>query len=223
MRDPAHATYQFAAAGVDGLWSALDALPVIGIVRGCPPTRLLAVADAAFGAGLTVLELTLDSTDALAGIAAVRKEFPERVVGAGTARTAEEATAAIDSGAEFVVSPVTDVALIEACDAAHIPALPGAATPSEIHSALELGAFAVKVFPARQLGGPSFVAAISGPLGNPRLVPTGGVDAGNAAAFLNAGAYAVAVGSGVFSRRAMEEGDLTIIASRVKETLGAVA
>ncbi len=222
MRDSAHVTHQDIAVGVGGLWTALDAVPVIGIVRGCPPTRLLAVAGTAFAAGLTVLELTLDSTDALSGIAALRRNFPECVVGAGTVRTTEKVAAAIDAGAEFVVSPVANAAVLEACRAAQIPSLPGAATPNEILSALELGALAVKVFPARQLGGPSFIAAISGPLGNPRLVPTGGVDAGNAAAFRDAGAYAVAVGSGVFSRPAMEEGDLARIAGLVQETLKAV-
>lgn len=121
------------------------------------------------------------------------------------------------------MSPVTNPVVLEACRSANTPSLPGAATPSEILSAIELGAFAVKVFPVRQLGGPSFIAALSAPLGHPRLVPTGGVDAGNAAAFLEAGAYAVAVGSGVFSPRAMEEGDLVKIASGVEQTLEAVA
>lgn len=182
----------------------LDRLPIVGILRGCPADHATRVAAAAAEAGLIALEVTLDSEDALAQIRSIAGLGP--TVGVGTVTDAGQVGPAVEAGARFVVSPIVDPDVITECAQRGVPCLPGAATPTEIHHALELGATGVKVFPALQLGGPGYLRAIRGPLGHPPLVPTGGVDLGNAADFLDAGAVALGVGSSMFPRRALVDG-----------------
>jgi Entner-Doudoroff aldolase len=165
------------------------------------------MADAAVEAGFAVLEVTLDSPEPYRSIARIAGASDGVLVGAGTVRTVADVEAAVDSGAAFLVSPLTDTAVIAAAISRGVPILPGAATPTEISQALQAGADAIKVFPALHLGGPGYIRAISGPLGHPLLVPTGGVTVENAGPFLAAGAFALGVGGAVFSRDALEAGD----------------
>jgi 2-dehydro-3-deoxyphosphogluconate aldolase/(4S)-4-hydroxy-2-oxoglutarate aldolase len=195
------------------LAEALERLPAIGILRGCPLESVTDVADSAAEAGFAVLEVTLDSPDPFESIARVSAASSTVVVGAGTVHTGAEAHQAIDAGARFVVSPIVSAEVIAACVDRSIPSIPGAATPTEISHALDLGAATVKVFPARELGGPSYLKAILGPLGRPDLIPTGGVGVDNAAAFLDAGARAVGVGGSVFPFDALRRGDVGQVGS----------
>jgi len=199
------------------LTAALDAFPVIGILRGCPPEHVLPIAAGAAKGGLTVIEVTLDSPEPMRGIEEITSSIPGLVVGAGTVHGPDEALAAAEAGAAFIVSPHTDTETMAACREAGLPALPGAATPSEIVRAVDLGAFAVKVFPAAQLGGPGFLKAVMAPLGRPRLVPTGGVDMGNASGYLRVGAIAVGLGSSVFSIEALRYGNGYVIERNVRD------
>jgi 2-dehydro-3-deoxyphosphogluconate aldolase/(4S)-4-hydroxy-2-oxoglutarate aldolase len=206
------------ATGSDArLRTALEAFPVIGILRGCPPEHVVPIVAGAARGGLTVVEVTLDSPEPLRGIEAIASSLPNLVVGAGTVHGPEAVRTAAQAGASFVVSPHTDEATMTACRRASLPALPGAATPSEIVRAIDLGAFAVKVFPAAQLGGPDFLRAVMAPLRKPRLVPTGGVDTTNALDFLRAGALAVGLGSAVFSVEALRYGNGYVIERTVRE------
>lgn len=182
----------------------LDRLPIIGILRGCPPEHAPTVVAAAISAGLAVIEVTLDSLDALGQIRSISGVGV--TVGVGTVTEPGQVGPAVEAGARFVVAPVVDGAVIAECTARGIPCVPGAATPTEILHAVSLGATAVKVFPARQLGGPGYLRAIREPLRHPSLVPTGGVDLDNAAAFIEAGAVALGVGSSMFPARALETG-----------------
>jgi 2-dehydro-3-deoxyphosphogluconate aldolase / (4S)-4-hydroxy-2-oxoglutarate aldolase len=166
--------------------------PVIAIVRGHAPAAIAAVADGLVAAGVGTVEVTLDSPDALASIAALVARGG-LAVGAGTVRTPAEAEAAVAAGAAFLVAPHLDAAVVACAVALGVPALPGALSPTEIVAAWEAGASAVKVFPAGPLGA-SYVAAIRQPLREIPLVPTGGIDAANARAFLDSGALALGVG-----------------------------
>lgn len=181
---------------------------VIGIIRSCPPGHAVAVAGAAFEAGIRALEVTLDSERALDQISAIRNALPLACVGVGSVLTAEEASSAIASGAEFVVSPVVDRATIEVCAEMGIPSIPGAATPTEINTARVSGATAIKVFPIQQLGGTDYLRSIMSPLRSPDLIPTGGVTSENVAQYLALGAVAVGVGGSVFSETALAAGDV---------------
>lgn len=139
-------------------------------------------------AGVRVIEVTLDAEGALDAI----RRHPGTL--AGTVRTVEQVEAAAEAGAAAVVSPAFVPAVVARARELGLPAIPGALTPTEIEAAWAAGASLVKLFPGG-LGGPRYVKDVLAPLRDVPLVVTGGVDAGNARAFLDAGAVAVGVGS----------------------------
>jgi 2-dehydro-3-deoxyphosphogluconate aldolase/(4S)-4-hydroxy-2-oxoglutarate aldolase len=153
----------------------------------------LGVVEALREGGIAVVEITLDSPDALATIERLRLD-PEVVVLAGTVRTADEARAAIEAGAQACVGPALVSEVLRTCAELGVPAIPGAMTPTEVETAWRLGAAMVKLFPAARLG-PAYVRDLRGPFGDVPLLVTGGIDARNASAFLRAGATAVGVGT----------------------------
>jgi 2-dehydro-3-deoxyphosphogluconate aldolase/(4S)-4-hydroxy-2-oxoglutarate aldolase len=143
--------------------------------------------------GIGIVEITLDAPDALDTIASLRSD-PGLVVLAGTVRTADDARAAVDAGAQGCVGPAVVQEMITSCRDLGVPAIPGALTPTEVETAWQLGAELVKLFPAARLG-PEYIRDLRGPFDDIPLLATGGVDAANAADFLRAGAVAVGVGS----------------------------
>ena len=148
-------------------------------------------------AGVRVVEITLDSDDALGAIERARGRGDVTVL-AGTVRVPAQVDAAVSAGAEAIVAPALSAAVLERAAALDTPAIPGALTPTEIETAWQAGAVLVKLFPAR-LGGPLYVRDMLAPLPDVPLLATGGVDATNARAFIDAGAVAVGVGSGLGS------------------------
>lgn len=148
-------------------------------------------------AGVRVVEITLDSDDALGAIERARGRADVTVL-AGTVRVPAQVDAAVSAGAEAIVAPALSAAVLERAAALDTPAIPGALTPTEVETAWQAGAVLVKLFPAR-LGGPRYVRDVLAPLPDVPLLATGGVDATNARAFIDAGAVAVGVGSGLGS------------------------
>jgi 2-dehydro-3-deoxyphosphogluconate aldolase/(4S)-4-hydroxy-2-oxoglutarate aldolase len=151
------------------------------------------VADAVVAGGVRIVEVTLDSDDALSAIERLRAR-EEVTVLAGTVRTPADAEAAVAAGANACVSPGLVPETVERAHRLGVPMIPGALTPSEIEAALALGAPLVKLFPG-SLGGPAYVRDVLAPLAGTPILVTGGVNASNARAFLTAGAAAVGVGS----------------------------
>jgi 2-dehydro-3-deoxyphosphogluconate aldolase/(4S)-4-hydroxy-2-oxoglutarate aldolase len=169
---------------------------VIAIARGVESARLSGVVDALSAAGISAIEVTMNSAGALASIEALRAraDASSLSIGAGTVLDPGAAEAATSAGASFLVAPNVDLSTIAWAVSRGIPILPGAMTPSEILVAWSAGAAAVKVFPAGILGA-AFVREVRGPMPDIPLVPTGGVSKATARAFLDAGAIAVGVGS----------------------------
>ena len=194
---------------------------VLAIARHLDPVKVPAVCEALLDGGIRAFELTLnepESTALKALAAAVRwSEGSGIVVGAGTVLTMESARRAIDAGAAFLVAPHVDAEVVAWAARNGIPTLPGAATPTEVLAAWRAGAAAVKVFPASTLG-PAFIRELRGPLPDVLLLPTGGVTVGNAAAFIEAGAVAVGIGSWLFGG-----GSPASITERAREAVGVVA
>ncbi len=168
--------------------------PVFAILRRQEPDVAVELARAISRAGIRALELTIDSPGVLELVRALRAQLPGTAIGVGTVLGRGEVEAAAEAGAQFVVSPNVDRDVIAACVAAGIPALPGAATPTEAMQAWRAGASLVKLFPAAT-GGPAALRAIREPLPMIPLVAVGGVDGANARAYLDAGASAVGIGS----------------------------
>jgi 2-dehydro-3-deoxyphosphogluconate aldolase/(4S)-4-hydroxy-2-oxoglutarate aldolase len=169
--------------------------PVFAILRRLDPERAVEVAHALAAAGIPALEITIDSPGALDVIRTLRAQLAGTAVGVGTVLEARDVEAAAQAGAQFVVSPNVDEAVITASVAAGIPALPGAATATEAMRAWRARATLVKLFPVAAAGGPALIHAIREPLPMIPLVAVGGVDGANARAYLDAGASAVGIGS----------------------------
>jgi 2-dehydro-3-deoxyphosphogluconate aldolase/(4S)-4-hydroxy-2-oxoglutarate aldolase len=167
---------------------------LVAVVRAPDPTGLVDVVRALADGGVTAAEVTLTVPNALDVLKAAKATFGDRVVlGVGTVLDPESAWAAIDAGAAFVVAPTVDRDVVRLCRQRDTVVMPGAFTPTEIYSAWRAGADVVKVFPADAVG-PAFFKAMRGPLPQIKLMPTGGVDLTNAAAYLKAGAACLGVG-----------------------------
>ena len=188
---------------------------LIAVLRRVEPrSRLLDLVDELVDDGVRVVEVTLDGPAAADDLAAVVERSGTRaVVGAGTIRTDGQVRAAIRAGATFGVGPVFDPAIVALALGSGLPFVPGAATPTEADSAWRAGATFVKAFPASSLG-PSFVRELRGPLPEIETIVTGGVDAANAVAFLEAGAVSVGIGSALMR---MDRAERRALVTRVAE------
>jgi 2-dehydro-3-deoxyphosphogluconate aldolase/(4S)-4-hydroxy-2-oxoglutarate aldolase len=190
---------------------------IVCVMRGVTDETLLPIAEAVVDGGVSALEVTMNTDGATHKIDRLRGALPEDVlVGAGTVLDAESARAAITAGAEFVVAPNFDPGTIESCNRYGVPVAPGVATPTEALEAYEAGADLVKLFPAAPLG-PDYVSALGGPLPQIPVIPTGGVSTDNAAAFFEAGAVAVGVGSALIDDEAIAAGDYDRITDNAAE------
>lgn len=192
---------------------------VVVIIRAGSPSQAVDMVRAVHDGGGRTIEISLSTPDALDVIAAVRRASGLGV-GAGTVRTPAECSAAIAAGARFVITPVVDLAVIAMCRDAEIDVIAGAASPTEVWQAHQAGATAVKVFPAAQLAGPAYVAALTAPLPEVSLVPTGGVGIADIAAYRHAGAAAVALG-GAITGPSGAAVDLPGITRRTRDALAA--
>ena len=171
--------------------AAITDTRVIAVLRGLDPDRVEAVVNVLCQSGVTSVEITMDSPHAASSIE--RSLGGGAVIGAGTVMSVADAEAAVAAGAKFLVAPHTDIDVVRWATERGIPIIPGAFTPTEVATAWRAGAAAVKIFPA-SVGGPGLLKAVRGPFGDLPLVPTGGITASNAGAFLAAGAAAVGVG-----------------------------
>ncbi len=181
---------------------------IVAIIRSDSPDQLTDVAEALYEGGINVIEVTFTVPNVLDILSAVRKRLGDKILlGAGTVLDAESARAAILAGAEFVVSPILNLSVIQLAHRYDCLVMPGAYTPTEIVQAWEAGADIVKVFPA-SVGGPSYIKALRGPLPQIRLLPTGGVNLETLPDFLKAGACAVGLGGSLVEQQALRSGDL---------------
>lgn len=195
---------------------------VVAVLRGIDPDDVVPVARAVVEGGVRAVEVTADTPGAMDMVGAVADDLGDvALVGAGTVLDAETARAALLSGAEFVVSPSLDREVIEVCNRYGVPVIPGIATPTEAVEAHEAGADVVKLFPASALG-PEYLAALGGPLSQIPVMPTGGIDAGNAGAFVEAGAVAVGAGSSIVDAEAVACGDYDAVTEQALALVEAV-
>ena len=184
---------------------------IVSIIRA-PSGELLAdVARALYEGGVDIIEVTFTVPGAIDILKLVKKDLGDRILlGAGSVLDCETARAAMLAGAEFIVSPIVNTDVIRMCNRYGKAVMPGAFTPTEVHTAWEAGADVVKVFPAN-IGGPGHLKALHGPLPQVRLMPTGGVNLETMKSFFDAGACAVGLGSSLVTKRAVADGDMDAI------------
>jgi 2-dehydro-3-deoxyphosphogalactonate aldolase len=174
-------------------------VPIIAILRGVAPAEAPDIAAALYAAGLRCVEVTLNSPEPLASIAAIRARFgADMRVGAGTVLSAHEVIEAAGAGAQLIVSPNTDLAVIAATKQAGLISLPGMFTPSEAFEALAAGADALKLFPAEASSPPSLKALLAVLPPGTAVLPVGGIEARSMAAWRAAGATGFGVGGALY-------------------------
>jgi 2-dehydro-3-deoxyphosphogluconate aldolase/(4S)-4-hydroxy-2-oxoglutarate aldolase len=197
---------------------------LVAILRGRSGDRLTAVCESLLEAGVRCLEITMNTPGALAAVRRLATNgTPGVEVGVGTVRCVDEVDAAADAGASFVVAPNTSPAVGERAAERGLGWFPGALTPTEIATAWDLGATAVKVFPAGSAGGPRYLREVRAPLDDILLVPTGGVGVADVPGYLQAGAIAVGMGGPLVGRALEKDEDLHGLGDRARAALDAVA
>lgn len=187
-------------------WNAFQKAPIVGIIRGESIDTVRKIAIAYLNAELSTIEITMNTKGADEIIAMLKTEFPNLNVGAGTVCTLNDYKDAMKAGAQFIVTPITNEEVINAAVAENIPIFPGAYSPTEIYKAWSLGASAVKIFPATQLGA-TFVKDVLAPLNTIKLLPTGGVSKENIKSFFDAGVTGVGMGSSLLNKQLIKDED----------------
>jgi 2-dehydro-3-deoxyphosphogluconate aldolase / (4S)-4-hydroxy-2-oxoglutarate aldolase len=171
--------------------------------------------------GISIIEITMNSKNAEECIYRASKAFPDCLIGAGTVIGVDAATRAIESGAKFLVSPVTDLDMLAVATEIGVVSMAGALTPTEAWQAAQAGSDFVKLFPLAGLG-TQYIRAMRGPLPNIRFVPTNGVTVENIPEWFDAGAAAVGIGTPLVSDRDLENNDLSIIEERARKIISSV-
>jgi 2-dehydro-3-deoxyphosphogluconate aldolase/(4S)-4-hydroxy-2-oxoglutarate aldolase len=194
-------------------------IPVVVIDRAADAAPL---ADALVEGGLPVVEITFRTSDAEAALRSLAGR-DDLMIGAGSVRNVEQVDRAVDAGSSFIVSPGLSAEVVRHCQAVGIPIVPGAATPSEIMQALDLGVDVVKLFPAGVLGGQAAVRALSAPFPSVRFVPTGGVDIANLSDYLALPSVAAVGGSWMVARDLIVDGRFDEIRRLTADAVAAAA
>ncbi|OLF12879.1 hypothetical protein BLA60_06345 [Actinophytocola xinjiangensis] len=203
------------------LLAELTARRTLCIIRAPAIPDPVGLAGTLVGAGLPIVEFALTTPDAPRLIEQA-STVDGIVIGAGTVMSAQDARDAISAGASFLLTPGLRPEVAAEAVRQKVPVVLGAMTPTEVAAAVDLGATAVKVFPAARLG-PAYFSDLHGPYPDVPLVATGGVTTGNAASYLAAGALAVCAGSGVVGAALAAESRLAEIGERAREFVAAVA
>ncbi|WLR48076.1 bifunctional 4-hydroxy-2-oxoglutarate aldolase/2-dehydro-3-deoxy-phosphogluconate aldolase [Halobacillus litoralis] len=189
---------------------------IIAIIRGIPAGTGEKVAKALYDGGIRFLEVTLDTEGALEMIRSLRGIYDENLkIGAGTVLNVKDAETALEAGAEYIVSPHFDEEIVTYCLSKGVTVLPGTMTPTEMVRATNLGAPAVKVFPAGALG-VKYIKDVRGPLGHISMIATGGVNLENIEEVLQYGVKAVGLGGNLVDKASVSEGKYEEITKRAK-------
>lgn len=187
----------------------IGVVPVIAIDRADDAVPL---ARALLAGGIGCAEITFRTAAAAEAIRRLTGEVREMLAGAGTVLTVQQAEQAALAGAQYIVSPGFDAAVVDWCQEHHVPVLPGVATPTEINMALARGVRILKFFPAEEFGGVRMLKALYGPYPEVRFIPTGGIRAHNLAEYLALPNVAACGGSWMATSRMIAEGQFEEIA-----------
>ncbi len=190
-------------------------IALVPIIRAPKAEMAIAAVDALREGGVDCVEITMTVDGAIRALETVADRYGDSVLlGAGTVLDPETARACILAGAHFLVTPSLNVKTIEIAKRYSRPIFPGGLTPTEILTAWEAGADAVKVFPCSAMGGAKYIKSLKAPFPQIELFPTGGVNLETIAEFLAAGSVAVGVGSELVDSKAMAAGQYHVITER---------
>ncbi len=197
---------------------------IVPVIRADSADTALRIVDALIAGGIRTLEITMTVPDANGAIKAVADRFGSSVLlGAGTVTSRALAEGSLDAGAEFLVTPCVVSDVIAVAKEREVAVLPGAMTPTEVFTAWSSGGDIVKIFPASNVGGASYLKALKGPFPQIPLCPTGGVNLQTIGEFVKAGASALGVGGELVSKAAIDAGDYGKITELAKQYVAALA
>jgi len=207
---------------VSSLFERVTDCGVIAVLRAKSSAELIDVSNALYAGGVTAIEVTMTTPGALDVIKVVSAELGGKVVvGVGSVLDPETARAAILAGADYVVAPTLNEAVVRITKRYGKVCIPGAFTPTEVLRAWDSGADAVKVFPTSSVG-PQYIKDLKGPLPQIPLVPTGGVSVETCGDFIRAGAIAVGAGSALVSSQAVAADNWPAITDTAKRMVDEV-
>ncbi|MBQ8844824.1 MAG: bifunctional 4-hydroxy-2-oxoglutarate aldolase/2-dehydro-3-deoxy-phosphogluconate aldolase [Clostridia bacterium] len=166
--------------------SQIQNIGIVPVVKLNNVEKAIPLCEALIAGGINVAEVTFRTECASDVIKTIARECKDMIVGAGTIINVDQAKLAIECGAKFIVSPGFSRDIVEYCQSQNIPVIPGCITPSEIMQAIECGLNVVKFFPAKEFGGLSTMKSLSGPFGQIKFMPTGGVNLENLKEFISA-------------------------------------
>lgn len=173
--------------------------PILAIMRNVPTEKVLDYISAAMAGGVELFEVALNSKDAYEQIKLLKKNFKNIPIGAGTAITVERAKAAVEAGADFLLSPSTDEDVLAYCQKNQIAIMPGALTPSDVSKCLRYGFSVIKLFPAGDMP-MGYIKSLKGPFDETEYVAIGGVKKENMAQFFHQGYLGVGIGSNIIPK-----------------------
>lgn len=194
---------------------------IVPVVVIHDPEKAEGLARALCSGGLPVAEVTFRTEGAAAAIREMVSKVPEILVGAGTIHSPEQAAAAVDAGASFIVTPGFSKSTVQWCLDHGIPVFPGCTSPSDIEAAIAMGLDTVKFFPAEPYGGVKTLKALAGPYGGIHFMPTGGIDEKNIAEYLSLNNVAACGGSWMVPSSLVESGDFTQISALCRSAVRA--
>jgi 2-dehydro-3-deoxyphosphogluconate aldolase/(4S)-4-hydroxy-2-oxoglutarate aldolase len=190
---------------------------IIAVVRALRRDQVLPLTKALIAGGVTAIEITLSTPEAMAAIRDARQEIDDQaLIGVGTLLRPYDLQQALDAGAQFVVTPICRTEFVALAHHDNKPVMLGAYTPTEAQLAHEAGADFVKIFPADGLG-PNYIKALRAPLPHLKFVPTGGVDLKTIGEFFKAGCVAVGAGSSLISKEILQNDDWSTLTKRAAE------
>jgi 2-dehydro-3-deoxyphosphogluconate aldolase/(4S)-4-hydroxy-2-oxoglutarate aldolase len=197
-------------------------LKAVAVVRLDSDKNIVEMTQAMIDGGISAIEITLTTPNALGIIEYLSKEFGSKIVlGAGSVLNRSHAEQAVSAGAQYLVSPISNRSIIDAALECNVASMIGAFTPTEIQSAYEYGADIIKIFPADVLG-MQFFKSVLAPMPHLKLMPTGGVSLTNAGEWIKSGACAVGVGSALVNKKAIESGNFDLITTNAKTIMDSI-
>jgi len=204
---------------MDALLTKIHKMGIVSLISLEEEEDAIPVAQALMAGGLYCVEITFRTAAAEGSIKQIAKKFPEMLVGAGTVLTKEQVDKAIEAGAQFIVTPGLNIAIVEYCKEKGVPIIPGCMTASEVDKATELGLEIIKFFPAEAAGGIEVVKAISGPFGKMKYMATGGINLDNLNNYLDFKKMSACGGSWMVNKQWVKDKDFAEITKVAKESV----
>jgi 2-dehydro-3-deoxyphosphogluconate aldolase/(4S)-4-hydroxy-2-oxoglutarate aldolase len=200
----------------------LYGIGVVPVVEILDAAAAVPLADTLIEAGIGTVEITFRTPAAADALAAIRRERPELLAGAGTIRRPDQLAEAVDAGAQYIVTPGWSDAVVAGAQSAGLPILPGITTSSEVQHAIEVGVTTLKLYPAELIGGVTYLKALTGPFPEARFMPSGGIDASKLEAYLRVPAVIAVGGSWFVKSDWLASGDFASIARMASEAASIV-